>query len=129
MGGDNDFEGRVEVHKYPHGWGTVCDDMFGDEEAQVACRMLGYSGGEYVWIGFGEGNGTIALDNLDCEGDERDLWECDHNDWGDTDCYHFEDAGIRCGKKKQNCRHQFFTADHRCLLDIHRNGQTISSKL
>ena len=38
-------QGRVEVYKYPYGWGTVCGEGFGDEEAHVVCRMLGYSGG------------------------------------------------------------------------------------
>jgi len=33
-------EGRLEV-KVGGKWGTVCDDFFGDKEADVACFMLG----------------------------------------------------------------------------------------
>ena len=33
--------GRLEI-KYNDTWGTVCDDGFDDEDAQVACYMLGF---------------------------------------------------------------------------------------
>ena len=38
----NPLEGRVEVC-WRSGWGTVCGDSFGEAEASVACRQLGYS--------------------------------------------------------------------------------------
>ena len=39
--GDGISYGRLEV--YYHGeWGTICRDNFGDEEAHVACRQLGF---------------------------------------------------------------------------------------
>ena len=40
-GGDTPNEGRLEVCFFNH-WGTVCDDNFGTEEAQLVCRALGF---------------------------------------------------------------------------------------
>lgn len=42
MGGANFLEGRVEVC-INGTWGTVCDDLWGAEEASVACGQLGFS--------------------------------------------------------------------------------------
>jgi len=41
VGGANNNTGRLEVN-YNGYWGTVCDDYFGDDDAAVACYMLGF---------------------------------------------------------------------------------------
>ena len=44
--------------------------------------------------GYGQGNGTILLDNLNCQGDEASLLQCNRSLI--IDCDHSEDAGVRC---------------------------------
>ena len=80
-------------------WGTVCDDSWDTADAQVAspCRQLGYSTNNAVAFTkahFGQGNGSIVLDDVSCIGNESSLFNCiyisNHN------CYHSEDAGVGC---------------------------------
>ncbi|ELU03874.1 hypothetical protein CAPTEDRAFT_41913, partial [Capitella teleta] len=41
VNGANEREGRVEI-AHAGQWGTICDDDFGKQEADVICRSLGY---------------------------------------------------------------------------------------
>ncbi|XP_044522561.1 macrophage receptor MARCO [Gracilinanus agilis] len=86
--------GRAEIY-YRNSWGTICDDDWGNEDATVFCRMLGYSSGE-GYANEGGGTGQIWLDNVECTGSENSLWECRKNEWGSHNCGHSEDAGVEC---------------------------------
>ena len=96
--GVTSHEGRVEV--FANGaWGTVCDDEFDINEAHVICRMLGYSGALAAFGGayYGRGRGKILMDQLECAGDEQDIFDCPMNAAiGVHDCSHREDAGVEC---------------------------------
>ena len=36
------------------------------------------------------------MDEVDCEGTEAELIHCKQRAWGQNDCNHHEDAGVRC---------------------------------
>ncbi|KAJ8047464.1 Deleted in malignant brain tumors 1 protein [Holothuria leucospilota] len=97
VGGDSAVEGRVEVY-FGGRWGTICDDLWDDQDATVICRQLGLSdnGSAVFHAAFGRGSGTIWLDNLECSGNENNLQECSYPGLGSHNCDHTEDAGVYC---------------------------------
>ncbi|CAO2583585.1 Putative DMBT1-like protein, partial [Lemmus lemmus] len=97
VGGSSRCSGRVEVlHKGV--WGTVCDDLWGSNEAEVVCRQLecGQAISSLGEAYFGPGSGDIFLDNLQCSGMEHYLGQCPHSGWSEHNCGHHEDAGVIC---------------------------------
>ncbi len=98
--GNSGTDGRVEVCNI-NVWGTVCDDAWDNNDANVVCRQLGLlptgtSAIAHSRAFFGQGTGPITFDNVGCVGTEASLFDCPHNGVGVHNCAHFEDAGVTC---------------------------------
>ncbi|XP_041349224.1 scavenger receptor cysteine-rich domain superfamily protein-like [Gigantopelta aegis] len=90
-------EGRVEIVRNGVS-GTICDDHWDEKDASVICRMLGYNNGGIAHVGatYGQGTGTILLDDVQCNGGETTMDNCTKSDWGTHNCSHANDAGVTC---------------------------------
>ena len=85
---------------YRDQWGTVCDDEWTIDDANVICRQLGNPSASQAWQGahFGEGSGPILLSNVTCNGTESSIEQCSNTDWLNHSCSHQEDVGVTCGE-------------------------------
>ena len=123
--GNSSTQGRVEVCNFNR-WGSVCDDTWDVLDATVACYQLGYSTlGTLLWCikfminvvytaiftgvtaeraaTYGRGTGAIFLDDLQCDGTEGRLFDCNRNS-GQHNCYHAKDAGATCTMSEYTVR-------------------------
>uniref|UniRef100_A0A8C7PKY5 SRCR domain-containing protein n=1 Tax=Oncorhynchus mykiss TaxID=8022 RepID=A0A8C7PKY5_ONCMY len=93
--GPNRCSGRVEVYQ-DGSWGTVCDDNWAVLDAQVVCRELSCGPATEAphQAHFGEGSGSILLDDVACMGSEGSLLECSSGGIGNHDCGHDEDESL-----------------------------------
>ena len=89
--------GRVEVY-HNRQWGTVCDDSWGMNDANVVCCELGFPSASSAPYSaqYGQGSGPIWMDEVNCHGGEASIMNCAHGGWGSHDCSHFEDASVIC---------------------------------
>ena len=60
---------------------------------------------------FGEGLGSIFLDDVSCTGSEVALLSCPSELIGIHDCGHYEDAGVACARKLHSFMDAYMTQD------------------
>jgi len=56
--------------------------------------------GRFIGNAYGPGNGSIWLDDVNCDGDEESISDCSHQPWGENDCLHLEDVSIDCHEEE-----------------------------
>ncbi|XP_049330416.1 deleted in malignant brain tumors 1 protein-like isoform X14 [Astyanax mexicanus] len=101
VGSGVDCAGRLEVF-HSGSWGTVSDELWDIEDAQVVCRQLqcgvALSAPVPVPARFGSGTGPIWLNEVECEGNEVSLWNCRYQLCGEDECGHKDDVGVVCSE-------------------------------
>eukprot|EP00299_Pterocystis_sp_00344_P015372 c7671_g1_i1.p1 GENE.c7671_g1_i1~~c7671_g1_i1.p1 ORF type:complete len:786 (+),score=182.74 c7671_g1_i1:63-2420(+) len=89
--------GGVEIY-HEGEWGTICDDWFTPNAADVICRQLGFVSTAYPYT-YSSNFGTtprLWLDDVICTGNEARIEDCTHRPWGETNCGHGEDIMVVC---------------------------------
>uniref|UniRef100_A0A671YSU1 T-cell differentiation antigen CD6-like n=1 Tax=Sparus aurata TaxID=8175 RepID=A0A671YSU1_SPAAU len=121
-GGSDRCAGRVELWRDGR-WGTVCDDQWDLRGADVVCAQLGCGYALSVTGqdgSFPPGRGPVHLDELNCTGQEENLWACPAAQ-DESDCGHKEDAGVVCSEMRAI---RLTGGLDRCSgkVEVHRNG-------
>jgi len=67
---------------------------------------------------YGPGTGPIWLDDVDCDGSETNITNCDHRGWGSHNCDHDEDVSILCVDSTPPSNHGNFERASRSRFDV-----------
>nr|XP_055046310.1 deleted in malignant brain tumors 1 protein-like [Misgurnus anguillicaudatus] len=89
--------GRVEVIN-GNTWMSVCDAVFDDQDAEVVCRELN-CGVPVQLLGadtFGKGEEQVWTQEIQCRGDESQIYFCPQQSSNKNNCSHDNDVGLIC---------------------------------
>jgi len=99
--GKSTSQGLVQVY-YNNNWGWVCADQWEKQDADVACRMMGFDGS---LSSFKEKEDNKEkkyrawLNDMQCTGNERSLFSCVHGRLKTRKCEKRLRAGATCRPK------------------------------
>ncbi|XP_060585690.1 deleted in malignant brain tumors 1 protein-like, partial [Ruditapes philippinarum] len=118
VNGTQPYSGRVEIN-INGVWGTVCDDSFDFNDANVMCRMIGLKATTFESSAFyGPGIGPIFAQEFKCNGIESHIKDCEFVP--NVECTHDRDISIfctECGKLEiRNGKTQSISADGRNIV-------------
>ncbi|XP_033125756.1 scavenger receptor cysteine-rich type 1 protein M130-like [Anneissia japonica] len=97
--GFSSTSGRVEVKPSSGGadWGNICSDDFDIIDADVICRQLDYAWALYVYnVSEYVGTKPAAISNLECDGNETNIFDCEHEGYGTNMCEGVPGVGVIC---------------------------------
>ena len=88
---------------YNKTWGWVCADKWNKQDADVACRMMGFNGS--LLTGFEIQNITETgipswLNNLQCTGKESSLFSCVRDKRRSDECPNGKTAWTTCKERE-----------------------------
>uniref|UniRef100_A0A8C1XDP8 Si:dkey-21h14.9 n=1 Tax=Cyprinus carpio TaxID=7962 RepID=A0A8C1XDP8_CYPCA len=88
--------GRVEMFR-AEGWGSVCDAVFDQQDAEVVCRELNCGAPVQVLgaAAFGKGKGRVWSEEIQCRGSESQIHICSRSSQKQS-CSHDNDVGVIC---------------------------------
>ena len=112
IGGPDVHAGRVEIYTNSTGglddaqWWTICDDYWDIQDARVICHQLGYPDAVVtpLFAHKDQGAGPIWLNNVQCLGNESNIFACEHSKISGQNCEHLQHAFVECSSKSTKHR-------------------------
>ncbi|KAL9981261.1 hypothetical protein ACROYT_G009938 [Oculina patagonica] len=97
VNGPSTREGLVQVY-FNDAWRPACDNKWSKQNADVVCKMLGYTGSypSHGQVVVDLDNNTTWLNNVRCLGNERSLLLCAHDGWRRQHCPSNKQATVVC---------------------------------
>ncbi|CAI8006305.1 Deleted in malignant brain tumors 1 protein, partial [Geodia barretti] len=101
--GQTPHDGRIEIC-LDGGWGSVCYDQWDIGDAKVVCRQLGYDGLSLTKSSSSSSNGQTYshLDDVDCNGNESKLSDCEYKEISGQNCDHGGEPVVTCSFRECN---------------------------